>query len=338
MHPMADLPRLYRELADWWPLLSAPEDYASEAEEYRRILVGASDARVRDVLELGSGGGNNASHLKRAFRLTLVDRSPAMLAVSRRLNPECEHVEGDMRTVRLGRTFDAVFVHDAIAYITSAEDLSAVFETALAHCRPGAPALFVPDYVSETFEPGTDWGGHDGVDRGMRYLAWRWDPDRSDATYVTDFAYLFREPGGSIHAEADRHVEGLFPEATWLGLLEGAGFGAMRTLDVHVGEPVGLRAFLARRPGSWGAAPAASPVPCSASCRTSHASTAHFTRIGYFTTPLSATSSPNSSSSGAASPAIMARNPLIMVSASSTDLPVSASVIIEADDCEIEQP
>ena len=75
------------------------------------------------MLELGSGGGNNASHLKRRFQLTLVDRSPEMLAVSRRLNPECEHVEGDMRTVRLGRTFDAVFVHDAIAYITTEDDL-----------------------------------------------------------------------------------------------------------------------------------------------------------------------------------------------------------------------
>src|SRR3972149_1508073 len=59
------------------------------------------------VLELGSGGGNNASHMKAHFKLTLVDRSPAMLAVSRALNPECEHLEGDMRTLRLGRGFDA---------------------------------------------------------------------------------------------------------------------------------------------------------------------------------------------------------------------------------------
>ena len=52
----------------------------------------------RTVLELGSGGGNNASHLKAQFRMTLVDRSPGMLAVSRALNPECEHVEGDCAT------------------------------------------------------------------------------------------------------------------------------------------------------------------------------------------------------------------------------------------------
>ena len=110
-------PKLYREYAEWWPLLSAPEDYVQEAAEYTRLILGASGGEARTVLELGSGGGNNASHMKWTFDLTLVDRSPQMLAVSRALNPECEHVEGDMRSVRLGRTFDAVFVHDAIAYI-----------------------------------------------------------------------------------------------------------------------------------------------------------------------------------------------------------------------------
>ncbi|MHC4615594.1 MAG: class I SAM-dependent methyltransferase, partial [Planctomycetota bacterium] len=57
------------------------------------------------VLELGSGGGNNASHLKKWFDMTLVDLSPHMLEVSRALNPECSHQQGDMRTVRLGTLF-----------------------------------------------------------------------------------------------------------------------------------------------------------------------------------------------------------------------------------------
>ncbi|MEA2702730.1 MAG: hypothetical protein QOD63_675, partial [Actinomycetota bacterium] len=68
------------------------------------------------MLELGSGGGHNAVHLVADFAMTLVDLSDQMLDVSRRLNPGCEHVVGDMRTVRLGRSFDAVFVHDAVDY------------------------------------------------------------------------------------------------------------------------------------------------------------------------------------------------------------------------------
>jgi SAM-dependent methyltransferase len=184
--------------------------------------------------------------------MTLVDRSPGMLAVSRELNPDCQHLEGDMRSVRLDRRFDAVFVHDAIAYLTTRDDLEAAFETAFAHCRPGGVALLVPDYVVETFEPGTEWGGHDGRQRAIRWLQWRWDPDASDTTFFMDFAYLFREPDGSVHAESDRHVCGLFPESTWLELLRQTGFRDGRAVDVHVGEPIGSRAFLASRPEEQG--------------------------------------------------------------------------------------
>jgi len=90
-------PRLYTDLASWWPLLSDPDgdDYAEEAAFARQVLIDACDAPPRTLLELGSGGGNNASHLKAHFQLTLVDLSPDMLAVSRALNPECDHVEGD---------------------------------------------------------------------------------------------------------------------------------------------------------------------------------------------------------------------------------------------------
>ena len=105
------------------------------------------------MLELGSGGGNNAFHLKKEFELTLVDLSADMLAVSKALNPECEHVQGDMRSVRLGRTFDAVFVHDAIEYMTTEDDLRQAVQTVYAHCRPGGVAVLVPDDIAENFEP-----------------------------------------------------------------------------------------------------------------------------------------------------------------------------------------
>jgi SAM-dependent methyltransferase len=243
-----DSPRLYGELAEWWPLLSAPEEYAEEAADYTRLILEASQGEAREVLELGSGGGNNASHMKAHFSLTLVDRSPGMLDVSRRLNPDCEHVQGDMRTVRLGRTFDAVFVHDAIAYLTTAEDLRALFRTAFEHCRPGGVALFVPDYVRETFEPATDHGGHDGPDRALRYLEWTWDPDPSDTTHRMDLTYVFHEPGRPVRVELDEHVCGLFPRATWLGSIEEAGFEVRAVPLTHEERPVGSEGFLGSRP------------------------------------------------------------------------------------------
>lgn len=222
---MAGLPRLYTDFAAWWPILSAPADYANEAAWYRQILTESCQSAPATLLELGSGGGNNASHLKAHFQMTLVDLAPGMLAVSRALNPQCEHLQGDMRTVRLGRLFDAVFIHDAIEYMTSEADLRQAIETAYAHCRPGGAALFAPDCVAETFRPSTRHGGHDAPDgRGLRYLEWTWDPDPGDHQYVVDFAYLLRDAQGHVRAEADRHIFGLFSRQDWLRLLTAAGF------------------------------------------------------------------------------------------------------------------
>jgi SAM-dependent methyltransferase len=216
--------KLYDQLASWWPLLSRPADYAEEAEFYTRHLLQEGDHPARTLLELGSGGGNNASHLKARFDMVLVDLSPGMLTISRKLNPECEHVLGDMRTIRLGRWFDRVFIHDAIGYMTTRDDLRRAIETAFEHCRPGGAALFAPDDVREAFRPRTRHGGHDGEERSLRYLEWTWDPDPSDTTYVADHAYLLRTPDGSVRVEQDRQIVGLFARPEWMDLLAEVGF------------------------------------------------------------------------------------------------------------------
>ena len=241
---------LYTELAEWWPLLSAPEDYAEEAAFYWQALTAASERPVATLLELGSGGGNNASHLKAHACLTLVEPSSDMRAVSGALNPECAHVEGDMRTVRLGHTFDAVFVHDAVGYMTTEADLRDAMETAWVHCAPGGAALFAPDHVGETFHPAAAHGGHDGDDgRALRYLEWTWDPDPRDATYVVDYAFLLRAADGAVRVAHDRHIEGLFSQATWLRLLAEVGFAPVVVPSpprASVGSPAPV--FVGHRP------------------------------------------------------------------------------------------
>jgi SAM-dependent methyltransferase len=223
-----EMPNLYGDLAGWWHLLSDPADYADEAASVHRLLGEFSERPVRTLLELGSGGGNNASHLKARYELTLVDRSAPMLAASRSLNPECEHVEGDMRTLRLGRVYDAVFIHDAIMYMTTEVDLRSAMETAHVHCRPGGVAVLVPDCTRETFRAEARHGGHDGrgaeEGRALRYLEWTHEPDEGGTTYTVDFAYLLRGANGQVRAVYDRHVMGLFRREVWLRLLGEIGF------------------------------------------------------------------------------------------------------------------
>jgi SAM-dependent methyltransferase len=241
--------RLYRDLAEWWPLISPPEEYADEAA-YLTAVLAADPAGVREVLDLGSGGGCNAVHLKRHVALTLVDIAEPMLEVSRRLNPECEHLRGDMRTIRLGRAFDAVLVHDAVDYMTSEAELRQVIDTAFAHCRPGGIALFVPDYTAETFRAASGAGGSsDPSGRQASFREWAWDPDPDDGWIQVEYEFRLRSADGAVQVLHESHRLAAFSQAAWLRLLGAAGF------DLAAGPsvvPAGRRPaslFIARRPG-----------------------------------------------------------------------------------------
>lgn len=239
--------KLYAEFADWFHLLTHPRDYAEEAAAYVRALQSAlPDART--LLELGAGGGNNASHLKAHYRCTLSDVSPAMIAVSQSINPECEHVVGDMRALRLERTFDVVFVHDAIEYLVSAGDREQALATVWAHTRPGGIALLVPDGTAETFTPRTDTGGHDGDDgRALRYLEWAFDPDPSDGVYEVHYTCLLRDHG-TVRVVHDRHVHPLVPRAEWESLFMRTGFEQLPPPSLDPEHHETQVAFLLRRP------------------------------------------------------------------------------------------
>ena len=213
---------LYSTLAQWWPLLSDPKDYAEEANLYLDLLV-RNCSSLKHVLELGSGGGNNASHLKKHFAMTLVDLSPQMLEVSKKLNPECEHLVGDMMAIRLGKQFDAVFIHDAINCMATEKDLFQAIKTCAVHCRSGGVVLIVPDFFKETFKPYTHHGGHDFGNKGLRYLDWTTDPDPTDSSYISSMVYLARDESNQMIIESDEYLNGLFDQNTWLRLFQSAG-------------------------------------------------------------------------------------------------------------------
>jgi len=218
--------RLYQDLAAWWHLISPPVEYTAEAA-YLAALLAAGPGPGAEVLDLGSGGGNVAAHLKPGLAMTLVDLSAQMLAVSRELNPECEHRQGDMRTIRLGRAFDAVLVHDAVDYMTTEDDLRQVIETAWAHCRPGGLALFVPDYTADTFTAASGHGGSSDPDgRQASFREWTWDPDPADAWIQSEYEFTLRAADGSVEVVSESHRLGAFSQAAWRRLLRGAGFDA----------------------------------------------------------------------------------------------------------------
>ena len=100
--------RLYGDMAWTWPIISPPEDYTKESEEFTQVIQEYSNIEVRTLLHLGCGGGHNDYTLKKHFEVTGVDLSTSMINLAKKLNPEVNYFAGDMRSVRLGKLFDAV--------------------------------------------------------------------------------------------------------------------------------------------------------------------------------------------------------------------------------------
>lgn len=224
-------PAIYGALAPWFHLLTHPMSYAGEARFAARLLMPGGMSERPSLLELGSGGGNNAFHLKKRFRMTLTDLSPQMLALSRTINPECEHIAGDMRLLRLKRRFDAVLAHDAISYMTTERDLARAIKTAFVHCKPGARALFQPDDVRETFKRKREGGGHSEGGRSLRYVQSVGELAESGTSVEVTMTLTLTERDGSRRVVKDRHVVGVFARETWLRLLRDAGFRARVVVD-----------------------------------------------------------------------------------------------------------
>jgi hypothetical protein len=156
-----------------------------------------------------------------------------------------------------------VFAPYSMDYMTTEADLRLVIETAFAHCRPDGIAVFVPDHITETFEPGTGYGGADGTDgRGARYLEWTFDPDPGDTWTVAEFAFLLREPGREVQVVHDTHRLGLFDRGTWLRLLGDAGFQAGAVTEKTTEDRQPREFFTGHRPpGPAGPPPGAPPYP-----------------------------------------------------------------------------
>ena len=216
--------RLYNDLTWLWPILSPPEEYEEEIAEVTNLILDYTKGEVNNLLDLGCGGGHNAYWLKQTFTVTGVDLSESMLELARKLNPEVCFTLGDMRSVRLGDTFDVVFIADAIDYMLTEEDLRAAFETAYAHLRPGGTFCTYAEETREGFEQNTT----KTITRikgeiELTSIENFHDPDPDDTTYEMTFVYLIRK-NGQLKVETDHHVSGLFDTAKWIELLEDVGF------------------------------------------------------------------------------------------------------------------
>ncbi len=238
----SDQRRLYADLAWTWPIISAPDHYIDEAQGFIDTIRRFSRIGVRTLLDLGCGGGHVDRTLKKHVDVTGVDTSEAMLSLARRLNPDVTYCLGDMRTVRLGRTFDAVIAADSIDYMLDEEDLYAAFVTAFEHLEPGGVFCTYAEVTRENWQQNAVASSVGAQGRTeIAFIENRYDPDPTDSTYESTFLYLIRQ-GGQLTIETDRHLSGIFALDTWRRLLHRAGFAIDET--VLPGERIPMFACL----------------------------------------------------------------------------------------------
>jgi SAM-dependent methyltransferase len=226
-----DTCRLYTGLAWLWPMWGdAVTEYAHYCRHVTGLIRQYAKLPATTLLDIGCGGGKNVLNLKREFNVTGLDLSPAMLAQAKKLNPGCTFVQGDMRTFRLGRAFDAVLMDDAISHMNCRADFVAAFRTAYAHLNSGGILVVTPDVTTETFQQNktsTTAATRDEVD--VVFIENVYDPDPTDDQYETTTLYLIREHG-RLRIETDHWTMGVFSLDMWRCVLRETGF------EVHEGR------------------------------------------------------------------------------------------------------
>jgi SAM-dependent methyltransferase len=127
----------------YYDLLYRDKDYAAEVD-YLVGLLNTHRITGRDLLEFGSGTGKHARlFAARGYRVTGIERSAEMVARAIP-SPGFHCQQGDICTVQLGRTFDAVLsLFHVVSYQTTNAAVQAVFARAAEHLAAGG--LFVFD-------------------------------------------------------------------------------------------------------------------------------------------------------------------------------------------------
>ena len=169
-------------------------------------------------------------------------------------------MEADFCELDLGRTFDAVLLHDAVMYLTTTERLDAALEVMMRHVAPGGSVLVVPDVLAGGFEELSICGGGTHEDgRSAQLMEWHRDPDPSDGRYTVDFAAVLCSAEGHTSCVHEQHEHALHSAETLERALRRQGF---ELVDVSTGPYASEMpcAFLARRPTDRGERFSQTPV------------------------------------------------------------------------------
>jgi SAM-dependent methyltransferase len=200
------------------------KDYHAETAELDR-LIKESCPTARTLLDVACGTGAHLAELSRLYEVEGADLSPAMLAVARGRLPGIPLHQADMRTLDLGRSFDAVIcLFSSIGYVTDPADMRSTVARLAVHVAPGGVLILDgwvrPDEWRESFRPEPDMARDDEV------LVVRLAHSRRDGNVTDlDMHHLVQTAEG-IDYFVERHRLALTPTADYVSAVESAGLAA----------------------------------------------------------------------------------------------------------------
>lgn len=226
------------------------DQFYADARLYDRLFPGGdravafyraeADRHGGSVLELGSGTGHKLIPIAAdGHPCTGLERSPAMLGEARRKaaerGVEVEWVQGDMRELDLGRTFDLVVIAaNSLLHLQTSEELVGCLRSVRRHLAPGGRL------VLDVFNPSVRMLAlADGV-RRRRETSSYVDPDRGvvhvdvaetydAAAQVTRGSWYFSSDTEADFLVAPLEIRSIFPQELPLLL----SLGGLRLVERH---------------------------------------------------------------------------------------------------------
>lgn len=145
------------------------KDYRGEAHVVLD-LIRARRPEAASLLDVACGTGGHLRHFAESLECEGVELSMPMLERARTALPSLRLHEGDMRTLDLGRRFDAITcLFASIGYVETAEQVTQTLRCFADHLEPGGVVVVEPWWTSDRFLDGYVSG--DVVRQGDRLLS-----------------------------------------------------------------------------------------------------------------------------------------------------------------------
>jgi SAM-dependent methyltransferase len=222
---------MYRKVARIYDLLytgSGIKDYRAESDALHALIQETSPG-ARTLLDVACGTGAHLEILRRWYEVEGVDLSPEMLEVARLRLPGVPLRIADMRTLDLGKKFDAVTcLFSAIGYVTDPVEMRTAINRMADHVAPGG-VMILDGWVRPSEWNDMYRGGPEVASDETTMVVRLSFSRRVGSITEMDLHHLVRDGKGIEHF-VEQHRLALVPTAEYVAAFDAAGLRT-RILD-----------------------------------------------------------------------------------------------------------